>query len=62
MNDTLTLLECTRCGRLIPETEFNAGSERRPVCLACQQADEDDAWSAWWDAKEHEARDEGRIA
>ncbi len=43
----VTLLTCSRCGSLIPDGQ-NHGSERRPACGTCYQAERDAEWETWW--------------
>lgn len=44
-----SLLTCcrSRCGCLVQDGD-NHGSERRPVCGVCWQADLDADWERWW--------------
>jgi hypothetical protein len=47
----LTMPTCRLCGCLIEDGQ-NAGSERRPLHLSCQQAETDDTWLEWWQRTE----------
>ncbi len=43
----MTCLSCSRCGAVIPDGQ-NHGSERRPACGPCWQAETDAEWEEWW--------------